>query len=295
MPETNSQELVYISPVEEFLTQYVCDDKLALFRPVFDLLSVNGMFTYLDSLNLIVEDRNNDAPSDKLDKIHQGCIDTLITLMGKFGVEIDSGNLKFLTKVYHSLTLLHLHEEHHLIVNICNDTSISYIEQLYQLIRIFYPDLDDQEYYDSIILVSMSLLERVKEVHFKEAERMDDENHPIREVNYIRLGLVRRLTNVYSHSMMKTLVKNRSLSLNASVAQVTSVCADYFTDLPTDDPKLVARELILMFLLTDTPDGEILNVIRSKLETIFNDTVLTVAVHSCLNTTFMEVMSNGKE
>lgn len=281
-----------ISPVEEFLSTLICHEKLALYQPVFDLLTVNGMVTYLDNINLIVENINDDSPVDKLDKIHKECLDSLHELISMFGIELDSDDLKFLTKLYHVLTLLHIHEEHAYIKNICEDEYINQVEKFFKLCLLFYPQMDDQYFYDTVNLVSLSLIDRIREVHTEQLEQVEDDLAEIPVYDYKRINLIRKLNTLFPHSLMGMFIRSKQLNMGMSRRDIVLIITPYFQDQVFDDYARAARELIMIYLLSDVKNDAILSSIREDMQSILNNTVLIAQINSCLNTTFMELMSH---
>lgn len=281
-----------ISPAEEFLSNLVCHEKLALYQPIFDLLVVNGMVSYLDNINLIVENINDDSPVDKLDKIHNECLDALLENISKFGIEVDSVDLKFLTSLYHVLTLLHLHESHELIQNICIDTTVTHVEKFYQLCLLFYPKMDDQLFYDSIQMVSLNLIDRIREVHTELLSQELDEHEEVPLYDYRRIALIRKLNELHPHSLMGMFIKSKLIRMGMSREELKIVISPYFQDAVFDDHAKAARELIMVYLTTPLKSNEILTTIREDMQIIFNNTVLISQINACLNTTFMELISH---
>lgn len=289
--QTVTEPTITVEPVEEYLQLGICEVKLALYQPVFDLLKVNEQFTYLDSLNLIVANVNNDSFQDKLDQIHDTCIDILTRLIGEFDIVINTTSLKLLTQIYHALTLLDVYEESSYIINICNDESLDQTEKLYQLLCLIHK-VDEQEYYNSVNVVALSLIDKVKEVHSQYNEQTDDME--AKEIDMDKVKLIRAVAVKHPQLMMVDLVSQKAIVPDMSVTNITDIIHSHFEDYEEKDAKHIALQLVAIYLLSDTPLEQLQTAIKGELPKLFSDDKLVMTIASNISPVFVEVMNYVK-
>ena len=281
-----------IEPVEEFLDKNICRDKMMLYISFFDLLKETENYSILDGINSIVMVGDDQSAGEVINEINLSIIRHLTELIAAFEIYVNTDNIPLLLQIFKSLTLLDSYDDHNYIVNICQDSSMTPTEKMFELFNIIEP-LDEVEYYNIIHIVPMTLIERLKEVHNDYlAVQLSTEEM---EFPYPKnLEIVRSICKRYPGLITSRLIDDRQIAPNTPVDAITNRIASYFREYTDKDVSTLALELLNAYLLTPTDPKELIAVVKAQAGIILLDLNAKTAFIAQINHIYNEVMSNVK-
>lgn len=291
---TESNLFDRIEPVELFLRETVCVDKLALYQPIIDLLKTNEMITVLNAINSIINVVGDESSAERIDEINTVFTKYLVQLIQDFEIVCD-GDLPFLYKLYKSLSLLDSITDHRMVVNICEDTTLTVIDKLFLAVNLV-ERFDELEFMDNVKLVSLSFIKRLNDTHFKEMEVEDD------------IGIVAGLSNemIIQVKALKFIVeKYPTLSvlelIRTGAVRVGMATMDNIVDLMNgsfdsiqrtdnvDTLKYVIREFIAMALIETSDTDKLKLLIKENIPKLIEDDDVVFRLQSLVDGELMEV------
>lgn len=289
---TESNLFERIEPVELFLRDTVCVDKLALYQPIIDLLKSNEMITVLNAVNSIINVVGDESSAERLDEINLVFNKYLVQLIQDFEVIAD-GDLVFLYKLYKALSLLDSITDHRMLVNICDDSTQSPIDKLFSAANLI-EHFDELEFMDNVRLVSLSFIKRLKDTHFKEMENEEDNvlthisKDEIRQINALKY-----YNEKYPTLSTLELLSNGTVRLGAPMKVIVDLMNGSFDNVTRTDNvdtlKYIVREFIVMALIQSSDREKIKTLIKENIPKLIEDDDVVFRVQSLVDGELVEV------
>lgn len=280
-----------IEPVEYFLSKILDPDKLALYQPVIDLFKNLELKSIIDAVNQIVLVDDNSSPSEVLQEIHDAFIKYLTQSLTDFDIIVDCRSIRFLFDLYKVVSLLESYNDHNFVINICDDSTKSTVDRLYELCN-HLVTFDELEFMDSVKMLSMSFFFRLRKIHRQALEEIE-EVKPL-EVNRKYINVLKALKQKHPKLFVFDIIEKNMLQVGSPVIAVVSTGVDYFEDYSLHDHKQVCLELIALFLLSDVKEEHLLKTIKEEMINFVSDDGVILRANASLGSVFVEVMNYGQ-
>lgn len=284
MTQTNGTHV--IEPIEYFLRDIVCVDRLALYQRVIDVIKNNQKFSIIESLNSILVAPENDSAADLLDAIHTSMINHLKDIILEYDVVVEGADLAFLADILEILNILDVYDAHEYIVNTIQTTEGSLTYKLYQVMCIV-KELDEEEFTQTVKMVSQSLLERIVATHNEELNRVEWEDEEA--VVVPDLTLLRNVARSNRDLIVNRLISSGQVSNVLPVNILTGIAKKEFENIELLDPKSIARELVGVYLISGLKGDTLIDLIREEMPKLISDDNAISRVGVVLNAVYVEM------
>lgn len=281
-----------LEPVEVFLEATVCQDRLALYTPLIDLLKETENNSILDAINSIVYTGGNDSPSEIVDHIHESFIKYLMQMIAEFDVIVHSTDIMMLYHIYSALVYLSYCEDHDYIINVCQDDDMDTTEKLFMLVD-FIKRIDEVKFHEAVNVVPISLFNRIAEVHIQALNRLNSEE-AAEVISEEKVNFIQSFVKSYPQSQMAIMLRDHSMVVNTDPAIITDRIAEFFMTTKPTDVKGILIELIGFYALADDTVDNIPNLISESVDTIFSDSETSKEIRHQMSIVFAEVKQNVK-
>lgn len=282
---TQSNGTHVIEPIEYFLRSIVCRDRLALYQRVIDLIKNNEKFSIIESLNSTLTAQINESASELMDEVHQSMVKHLTDLILEYDVVVEGGTLAFLADLLEVLNVLDVYDAHEYIINTIDGAEGKPTYTLYQLLEIVRP-FDEEEYCQTVKMCSLSLLDRIKDLHKRALEVVDISNLTPEEVDF---SLLRKVVRGHTDLVINRLLERGDVSVQLPPEVITTIVRKDFEELENLDAKSIARELIGVYLVSGLKAPELLDVIREEMPKLIGEDLIISKVSVVLNAVYMEM------
>lgn len=281
-----------IEPVEDFLAQVVCIDRLVMYQDMIQLMQLMEKGSVIEDLNLTVYANPDESPAGIEQIIHGSMIVHLKACLDEYGVVAQGGTLPFLTKVLSALHYVDTWAEHEYMYNIANTTMGEPIHILLEILNIV-DYIDSEKYFEAITNVPFSLIEKIKEIHLEamnsELDTLETDtvvSEPVRDFT-----LLRKIVKTNRGLVVSTLFEQGILSDPIPAKDLTELAGPYFSDMETVEPKHLALELIALYMTTGLQGAELMSVIKEEVTDLINDDALIAKMTLVLHTVYTEQTS----
>lgn len=274
-----------IEPIEYFLRSIVCCDRLALYQRVIDLIKNNQKFSIIETLNSTLTAQINESASELVDEIHENLIKHLTDLLLEYDVVVDGRNLAFLADLLEALNVLDVYDAHEYIIDTIDGTDGKPTYKLYQVLEIIKP-LDEEEYSQTVKMCSLSLLDRVRDIHRRALATVETTDIIDEETDF---SLLRKVVLGHTDLVVNRLLERGAISNKLPMAVITDIAMKDFEELETLDPKAIARELIAVYLASGLKAPELLDGIREEMPKLISDDNAIAKVGVVLNGVYVEM------
>ena len=164
-----------LEPIEMFLSATIDVDRLTMYQTAIDVFKRQEKYTVIESVNSILPNAVDESPADIEMLINTSLCKHFRELLAEYDVIANGGSLPFLTRLAVAVNALDSWDQSQAFVDIASNQEYLPKYRLYQLISDI-DTFDEEEYSAVVTMVSMSLLERIAEVHeSKVVEQYADE------------------------------------------------------------------------------------------------------------------------
>lgn len=274
-----------IEPVEDFLRKIVCVDRLALYQRVIDVIKANRKFSIIDSVNSVILLNVDESGSDLADEIHTLFLGHLKDILLEYDVVVDTIDLAFLCLLLETLNVLDAYEAHEEIINTIDSSDYKPVYKLYQVLCII-NYFDEEQYMQTVKMCSMSLLERVRELHAEVLGRVEDAHIESDETDFTFLKkVIAQNTNL----SINRLITDCKITKKTPVAVITQLARSEFERIGVLEGKPLCRELIGLYLASGLVGPALIEVIRQEMPNLVNDDVIIARANVMLNNVYVEM------
>lgn len=274
-----------IEPIEYFLRSIVCCDRLALYQRVIDLIKNNQKFSIIEALNSTLTAQINESGSELVDEIHENMIKHLVDLLLEYDVVVRGRNLAFLADLLEALNSLDDYDAHEYIIDTIDGTEGKPTYKLYQVLEIIKP-FDEEEFSRTVKMCSLSLLDRVKDLHRRALEVVTMTDIVADDTDFT---LLRKVVQGHTDLVVNRLLERGAISNKLPMSVITDIVKKDFEELELLDPKSVARELIAVYLVSGLKSPELLDGIREEMPNLISDDNAIAKVGVVLNGVYVEM------
>ncbi len=274
-----------IEPIEHFLRSIVDVDRLSLYQQCIDVIKNHQKFSMIESLNSILVSQINESGSELCDEIHQYFIKHLQDLLLEYDLVVNGNDLAFLVKLAETMYVLDVYEEHEHFVNLIGSSELKPVQTLYNVLCVV-QYFDEEDYHQHVKVCSISLLDRLREVHKKALAEMLDSELVVDNTDYT---VLRKVVQSNTDLIVNRMFNDFKVSTVTPVDMVVEIARDYFADYNDVQPKNIARELIGVFLVTGKTSADLIDTIRENMVLLINDDALLARVGVVLNSVYVEM------
>lgn len=294
MTDENQVAVVDIEPLEEFLQQNVCRDRLLMYQDVVQLLQENEQYTVLTAINSLLDVVNDQPTSERIDDIDAAIVRHLTALINQFDVFLTTDSIPYLHKVYKLLCILEYHEGHEFIINLCAAPGKP-LDRLFELLN-HYDTFEELEFFERFHMVSLSFFAKLHGIHTKLQEAERDPVDVTHHLNMKKLLLV--LQEKFPRLVVFDLIRDGYLKPDISVKAITQLAGEHLDIYNQgiknhETAKQLTYELVGLYLLHTQSSAYLLKVITESTQDIIGDDTFLADVHILLNGTIAEVLANG--
>lgn len=274
-----------IEPIEHFLRSIVDVDRLSLYQQAIDVIKKHQKFTMIEALNSILVAQINESGSELCDEIHQCFIGHIRDILLEYDLVIEGNDLAFLIKLAETMYVLDVYEEHEYFVNLIGSSELRPVQTLYNVLCVI-QYFDEEDYHQHVKMCSMSLLDRLRDVHKKALIEMEDREIVAQHVDYT---ILRKVLQANTDLIVNRMFNDFKVSKVIPVNMLVELAREYFEDYNDSNPKNIARELIGVFLVSGKVSADLIETIRENMALLINDDVLLARVGVVLNSVYVEM------
>lgn len=272
-----------IEPVELFLSRTIDADRLTMYQDAIDLAKLQEKYSVMDTINSIIPNSDDESPADIEMLIYNSLARQFRDLLGEYDVIVSGGSLPFLTKLLRAVNLIDQWDQSQAFIDIATNDDYLPKYRLYQLITAI--DKFDEEEYSSIVqMVSMSLLERITEVHQQKVLEEDDTV----STESIDLSVLRKVGRNNNDLLLNRMLNDNKVKNILPVPIINSLFVEYY-DAGTMDAAQLAKELIAVYLISGQTGPALIKTISDNLPTVVSDDLLISKTTILLGRVYQEM------
>lgn len=274
-----------IEPIEHFLRSIVDVDRLSLYQQAIDVIKKHQKFTMIEALNSILVAQINESGSELCDEIHQCFIGHIRNILHEYDLVTEGGDLAFLIKLAETMYVLDVYEEHEYFVNLIGSSELRPVQTLYNVLCVV-QYFDEEDYHQHVKMCSISLLDRLRDVHKKALMEIEDREIVATQVDYT---ILRKVIQGNTDLIVNRMFNDFKVSKVIPVNTLVELAREYFEDYNDSNPKNIARELIGVFLVSGKVSSDLIDTIRENMVLLINDDALLARVGVVLNSVYVEM------
>lgn len=278
------QALDVVEPAELFLRKIVCDVKLAMYQRAINLLKTIEYFSAVEDTNSILNNATFESPSEIVDEIHKTLEERVRNGLAQYDVITVGGNLPFLCDLLEVITAVDCFDDHETIVNLCSIGGEP-AETLYHVLCLL-KDFDEEQYYNVITAVSISLIDKIRDLHATGMAMAEDQQLTVTNHNF---DLLRKVVKENRTLIISKLFSESKVTNQLPARQITMLARPYFDDYRYSHPKEFAKELIGLYLLTGALETELFDTIQSQITYLCSDDSFIANTIPYLGTLYTEL------
>lgn len=273
-----------IEPVEDFLSKIVCVDRLALYQRTIDVIKANRKFSIIDSINSVILLNVDESGSDIVDEIHTLLLGHLRDILLEYDLVVTAVDLAFLCTLLETLNVLDTYEAHDEIINTIDTTDYKPAYKLYLVLSIV-NQIDEEQYTQTVKMCSMSLLERIRNIHADILTRVEDSQIEPEETDFT---LLNKVVNENTDLIINRLITDSKITKRTPVSVLTQLARVEFADLHIEG-KALCRELIGVYLASGLTGPELLDVIRTEVINLVSEDAIIARANVMLGNVYVEM------
>lgn len=273
-----------IEPIELFLSRSIDADRLTMYQAAIDTVKRQEKYSVLDSVNSIIPNCDDESAADIEMLIYTSLSQHFRDLLLEYDVVVNGGSLPYLTKLLQTVNVLDTWDESQAFIDIANNTEFQPKYRLYQLVTAI-TDFDEEEYSGTVQMVSMSLLERLVEVH---TQRLLDESITV-STESVDLSIIRKVAKAHNDLILNQLVRDDKVKNILPIPIVESLFVEYY-EAGKFTPNELAKEVLAVFLVTGLTGPELLKTVTTSLPKIVSDDLLISKTTILLGRTYQEMI-----
>ena len=272
-----------IEPVELFLSRTIDADRLTMYQDAIDLAKLQEKYSVMDTINSIIPNSDDESPADIEMLIYNSLARQFRDLLGEYDVIVSGGSLPFLTKLLRAVNLIDQWDQSQAFIDIATNDDYLPKYRLYQLI-IAIDKFDEEEYSGIVQMVSMSLLERITEVHQQKVLEEDDTV----STESIDLSVLRKVGRNNNDLLLNRMLNDNKVKNILPVPIINSLFVEYY-DAGTMDAAQLAKELIAVYLISGQTGPALIKTISDNLPTVVSDDLLISKTTILLGRVYQEM------
>ncbi len=273
-----------IEPIEDFLSKIVCVDRLALYQRTIDVIKANRKFSVIDSINSVILLNVDESGSELVDEIHTLLLGHLRDLFLEYDIVVKALDLSFLCLLLETLNVLDTYEAHEEIINTIDTSDFKPTYKLYTVLNIV-NYIDEEQYTQTVQMCSMSLLERIRNIHADILMRVEDSQVEPEETDFT---LLKKVVNGNTDLIINRLVNESKITKRTPVSVLTQLARVEFADLNLSGKPLCC-ELIGIYLASGLTGPALLDVIRSEITNLVSDDAIIARANVMLGNVYSEM------
>ena len=272
-----------IEPVELFLSRTIDADRLTMYQDAIDLAKLQEKYSVMDTINSIIPNSDDESPADIEMLIYNSLARQFRDLLGEYDVIVSGGSLPFLTKLLRAVNLIDQWDQSQAFIDIATNDDYLPKYRLYQLITAI-DKFDEEEYSGIVQMVSMSLLERITEVHQQKVLEEDDTV----STESIDLSVLRKVGRNNNDLLLNRMLNDNKVKNILPVPIINSLFVEYY-DAGTMDAAQLAKELIAVYLISGQTGPALIKTISDNLPTVVSDDLLISKTTILLGRVYQEM------
>ncbi len=272
-----------IEPVELFLSRTIDADRLTMYQDAIDLAKLQEKYSVMDTINSIIPNSDDESPADIEMLIYNSLARQFRDLLGEYDVIVSGGSLPFLTKLLRAVNLIDQWDQSQAFIDIATNDDYLPKYRLYQLITAI-DKFDEEEYSGIVQMVSMSLLERITEVHQQKVLEEDDTV----STESIDLSVLRKVGRNNNDLLLNRMLNDNKVKNILPVPIINSLFVEYY-DAGTMDATQLAKELIAVYLISGQTGPALIKTISDNLPTVVSDDLLISKTTILLGRVYQEM------
>ena len=272
-----------IEPVELFLSRTIDADRLTMYQDAIDLAKLQEKYSVMDTINSIIPNSDDESPADIEMLIYNSLARQFRDLLGEYDVIVSGGSLPFLTKLLRAVNLIDQWDQSQAFIDIATNDDYLPKYRLYQLITVI-DKFDEEEYSGIVQMVSMSLLERITEVHQQKVLEEDDTV----STESIDLSVLRKVGRNNNDLLLNRMLNDNKVKNILPVPIINSLFVEYY-DAGTMDAAQLAKELIAVYLISGQTGPALIKTISDNLPTVVSDDLLISKTTILLGRVYQEM------
>lgn len=272
-----------IEPVELFLSRTIDADRLTMYQDAIDLAKLQEKYSVMDTINSIIPNSDDESPADIEMLIYNSLARQFRDLLGEYDVIVSGGSLPFLTKLLRAVNLIDQWDQSQAFIDIATNDDYLPKYRLYQLITAI-DKFDEEEYSGIVQMVSMSLLERITEVHQQKVLEEDDTV----STESIDLSVLRKVGRNNNDLLLNRMLNDNKVKNILPVPIINSLFVEYY-DAGTMDAAQLAKELIAVYLISGQTGPALVKTISDNLPTVVSDDLLISKTTILLGRVYQEM------
>ena len=272
-----------IEPVELFLSRTIDADRLTMYQDAIDLAKLQEKYSVMDTINSIIPNSDDESPADIEMLIYNSLARQFRDLLGEYDVIVSGGSLPFLTKLLRAVNLIDQWDQSQAFIDIATNDDYLPKYRLYQLITAI-DKFDEEEYSGIVQMVSMSLLERITEVHQQKILEEDDTV----STESIDLSVLRKVGRNNNDLLLNRMLNDNKVKNILPVPIINSLFVEYY-DAGTMDAAQLAKELIAVYLISGQTGPALIKTISDNLPTVVSDDLLISKTTILLGRVYQEM------
>lgn len=272
-----------IEPVELFLSRTIDADRLTMYQDAIDLAKLQEKYSVMDTINSIIPNSDDESPADIEMLIYNSLARQFRDLLGEYDVIVSGGSLPFLTKLLRAVNLIDQWDQSQAFIDIATNDDYLPKYRLYQLITAI-DKFDEEEYSGIVQMVSMSLLERITEVHQQKVLEEDDTV----STESIDLSVLRKVGRNNNDLLLNRMLNDNKVKNILPVPIINSLFVEYY-DAGTMDAAQLAKELIAVYLISGQTGPTLIKTISDNLPTVVSDDLLISKTTILLGRVYQEM------
>lgn len=272
-----------IEPVELFLSRTIDADRLTMYQDAIDLAKLQEKYSVMDTINSIIPNSDDESPADIEMLIYNSLARQFRDLLGEYDVIVSGGSLPFLTKLLRAVNLIDQWDQSQAFIDIATNDDYLPKYRLYQLITAI-DKFDEEEYSGIVQMVSMSLLERITEVHRQKVLEEDDTV----STETIDLSVLRKVGRNNNDLLLNRMLNDNKVKNILPVPIINSLFVEYY-DAGTMDAAQLAKELIAVYLISGQTGPALIKTISDNLPTVVSDDLLISKTTILLGRVYQEM------
>ena len=272
-----------IEPVELFLSRTIDADRLTMYQDAIDLAKLQEKYSVMDTINSIIPNSDDESGADIEMLIYNSLTRQFRDLLGEYDVIVSGGSLPFLTKLLRAVNLIDQWDQSQAFIDIATNDDYLPKYRLYQLITAI-DKFDEEEYSGIVQMVSMSLLERITEVHQQKVLEEDDTV----STESIDLSVLRKVGRNNNDLLLNRILNDNKVKNILPVPIINSLFVEYY-DAGTMDAAQLAKELIAVYLISGQTGPALIKTISDNLPTVVSDDLLISKTTILLGRVYQEM------
>lgn len=272
-----------IEPVELFLSRTIDADRLTMYQDAIDLAKLQEKYSVMDTINSIIPNSDDESPADIEMLIYNSLARQFRDLLGEYDVIVSGGSLPFLTKLLRAVNLIDQWDQSQAFIDIATNDDYLPKYRLYQLITAI-DKFDEEEYSGIVQMVSMSLLERIAEVHQQKVLEEDDTV----STESVDLSVLRKVGRNNNDLLLNRMLNDNKVKNILPVPIINSLFVEYY-DAGTMDAAQLAKELIAVYLISGQTGPALIKTISDNLPTVVSDDLLISKTTILLGRVYQEM------